>query len=869
MAAALDADPALVSVRGILPGHSGLRSALHYAVGGLHRDVVALLLARGADPNVRDAGDNALALHFAAEKGDIEMIRLLVEHGSDVIGDGDVHELEVIGWATVFGKAEGTVVDYLLAHGARHNISSAVATGALDAIRDLVAGDRALLERPMDGTNRRRHPLHLAVIKKQAAALELLLQLGADTTARDTAGFTALDQAAFDSEQAMVDRLLAHGAAVTLPAALALNRADDVARLLRDEPGVLRPGERLCTLIIRAAERSSAAVIETLIDNGADVNVEDSESMAVDGTTGYTALHAAAFHGNADAARVLLAHGANVTTRDSSYAGSPAGWARYAGHSELAQLIASQGVDIIDAIEFDRPERIRELARIDPEVISRPVGAYLRGTPQITEWLDPAWTPLQLAEARAQSAVIAVLRELGAGVDMALVDRFLDHACPDHHVRGRSDHLRAEGFAMRMLARHPELATATFQTAIVTGNLEAVRAALGADPTLAVRPTVANTQRSGSGNAGDLERDLGPKGWEPLLYLCFTRLPLPAVADNAVAIAELLLDHGANPNAFFMAGDSHYTPLVGVVGEGEEDRPAHPQRDALVQLLMSRGAEPYDQQVGYNIGFHGNVLWWLQAVYARSIELGRERDWKDRSWQMLNMGNYGSGARRYLGIAIRDHNVALAKWCLEHGADPNAEAPRARMLPQEPLYELAVRSGADDIATLLLQHGARAVDVTLRPADLLLAAALRGDVDAARELVQNHPVLRDDATAIGIATERDDVDAVRVLLDAGVAIEVQNKEGERPLHVAAWSHALQVAALLIERGAEVDAIRGNYQNTALGAAGYFRDQEMIALLSRHSRDFWELVWLGQLARVRQLLKDSPELGRTGRKTRRR
>ena len=34
-----------------------------------------------------------------------------------------------------------------------------------------------------------------------------------------------------------------------------------------------------------------------------------------------------------------------------------------------------------------------------------------------------------------------------------------------------------------------------------------------------------------------------------------------------------LLDRGANPNAYFMTGNSRYTPLVGVIGEGEEDRP--------------------------------------------------------------------------------------------------------------------------------------------------------------------------------------------------------------------------------------------------------------------------------------------------------
>ena len=82
----LDAHPELVSERGTLPGHTGLRTALHFGVA--HEPVVRLLLERGADPNIRDEGDDAFPLHFAAERQDLPVIRLLVEHGADTVGDG-------------------------------------------------------------------------------------------------------------------------------------------------------------------------------------------------------------------------------------------------------------------------------------------------------------------------------------------------------------------------------------------------------------------------------------------------------------------------------------------------------------------------------------------------------------------------------------------------------------------------------------------------------------------------------------------------------------------------------------------------------------------------------------------------------------
>lgn len=56
--------------------------------------------------------------------------------------------------------------------------------------------------------------------------------------------------------------------------------------------------------------------------------------------------------------------------------------------------------------------------------------------------------------------------------------RFLENACPDHRVRGRQEHRRAEHTAMRRLAQHPELAGHDLSTATGCGNVDYVKAAL-------------------------------------------------------------------------------------------------------------------------------------------------------------------------------------------------------------------------------------------------------------------------------------------------------------------------------------------------------------------------------------------------------
>jgi ankyrin repeat protein len=406
LTALLDAHPGLVSERGTLPGHTGLRTALHFGV--VHEPVVRLLLERGADPNVRDEGDVAYPLHFAAENQDLPVIRQLLEHGADPIGTGDGHELEVIGWATCWDyvTVKPDVLVYLLAHGARHHLFSATAVGDVDAIR--AAADPASLARVMDRTNRRRTALHLAVVKRQPAALQALLALGANTEAHDQSGLTALDQAALAGEQAMADVLIAHGAALGLPAAVALGRSADLRRLLAADPGSLAAGARWGTLIVRAAERAPGHVIEALVAHGASVDAIDDPATAIDGIARYTALHAAAWHGNTSAADALLRLGASPRVRDGKYGATAAGWADFAGHRDTCARILEADVDVFDAIACGTPARVMAILDADPAALDRPLGDY-GGSPE-----DAAVTPLAWAMDRDKPEMVAMLQARGA-----------------------------------------------------------------------------------------------------------------------------------------------------------------------------------------------------------------------------------------------------------------------------------------------------------------------------------------------------------------------------------------------------------------------------------------------------------------------
>jgi ankyrin repeat protein len=859
-----DAFPGIVSRRGTLEGDDGRRTALHFGVA--HEPVVRALLQRGADPNVRDDGDNAFPLHFAAENQDLPVIRLLVEHGADPIGAGDGHELEVIGWSCCWDYREATkeIVDYLLANGARHHIFSAVAMGEADLIRTLANESPDSLTRRMDRTNKRRTALHLAVVKKQIGAVSALLDLGADTEADDAAGLTPLDQAALQGSGAIAELLIDRGARIRLPAAVGLQRTADIERLIRDEPGALMPGHRFATLIVRAAGTSGADVVATLIRLGADVNISDDEATAVDQSRGYTPLHAAAWQANEEVVRTLMKHGADVNAREEKYGSTPAGWADYAGRRHIRDLILRGPIDIIQAIDFDRVEHIPQLLKTDREALNRPFRGFsplgwaaARKNVEATRLLLAQGAALVMPEhARAQmendpaaAGILTILTtrtaspaSLPPGTHAERVARFLQFACWDHHTHGKGDHRMYDRAAQRLLEQHPALARDSLYTAIVCGDLEEVTRRL------AERPEAA------------CERG-GPREWTPLLYACYARFSSPPAIEHAAAIAGLLLDRDANPNDYYMAGHSRYSALTGVAREGEQDAPPHPRREDLFQLLLERGANPYDIQVLYDTHFSGDVLWWLRLVYAHAVKTGHTSDWADPDWPMFDMGGYGSGARFLLGIAIRKNDIALARWLLEHGANPDAVPARNARLSERTLYEEAVREGATGIAELLRRHGATPTVAAMAGEEAFIDACLRLDRPAIEAQLRVHPEYLQSPHAMFEAAKRNRSDAVRLLIDVGAPIDVRDEHNTRALHHAAAEGAIAVAQLLIQGGAEIDPRESRYGATPIGWAAHSDRQEMLDVLSRHSRDVWTLAFRGYVDRLRDVLRERPDLAR--------
>jgi ankyrin repeat protein len=210
----LATDPGLVRIANPGAAH-GNWTALHSAAQAGQAEVVRLLLEQGADPNTREDGDHTYALHWAAAKGNLEIVRLLLDAGTDVHGVGDDHALDVIGWATVFrepGITTWDVASLLVDRGARHHIFSAIAVGDLKLIRKVVKHDPQALQRRQSRFENGQTALHFAMSRQRYDILDLLIELGADLEAEDQDGQTAFKIAILRGDREAMSRLHTAGA---------------------------------------------------------------------------------------------------------------------------------------------------------------------------------------------------------------------------------------------------------------------------------------------------------------------------------------------------------------------------------------------------------------------------------------------------------------------------------------------------------------------------------------------------------------------------------------------------------------------------------------------------------------------------------
>lgn len=333
-------DPELLD----LPGFCE-RTALIAAAGEGHAQLVRALLERGADPR-RRADNGARALDLAASQGQLAVVQLLLAHDPqllDLPGGGENTALMVAaGW----GHAE--VVRVLLERGAdarkrladgRHALDWAAHRGHPAAVEQLLTHDPLLLRLP--GYDERT-ALIAASMYGHAEVVRVLLARGAHPRKRLASGFRALDLAAHQGHQAVVERLLAHdpqlldlpgaGERTALVAAAASGHAKLVRALLERgaDPRKWATGG---PALLWAAHGGHQATVEQLIEH-------DPQLLDLPGHGEWTALYMAAYFGHVELVRALLGRGADPRKRTANGSHALEGAAEAGRQAVVEQLLA-------------------------------------------------------------------------------------------------------------------------------------------------------------------------------------------------------------------------------------------------------------------------------------------------------------------------------------------------------------------------------------------------------------------------------------------------------------------------------------------------------------------------------------------------
>jgi ankyrin repeat protein len=367
--------------------------------------------------------------------------------------------------------------------------------------------------------------------------------------------------------------------------------------------------------------------------------------------------------------------------------------------------------------------------------------------------------------------------------------------------------------AQSILAEHAELASSNINAAAILGDDKAIRRFLERDPAAATAKG-------------------GPRGWDPLTYLCFSRyLRLDrARSSGFVKAATALLDAGANANTGWFEMNHQPRPEWESAIYGAAGVAHHAE---LTRLLLERGADPNDEETPYHApeGYDNAALKVLVESGkltddSLTMILLRKTDWHDYEgikW-LLEKGVDPNRTSRWGKTALHnavlsDNDLEIIEVLMDHAADPTIVASRLDRWktesPGKSAIAMAARRGRGDVLDLFEKRG---IPIVLDGVERLIAACAMNDASAIRSIVSGEPQLLREVEAEGGMllcqfAGVGNTNGVRQLLDLGVSVGAVFKEGDGyfdvapnslAIHVAAWRAHHKTLELLIERGSPID-----------------------------------------------------------------
>ena len=288
---------------------------LWFAAANGHTDVVRALVSAGADVNIQ-RNDDVSALGFASCEGHIDIVNILLDNGVQV-ETRDKEGRTPLWFAAAFGHTD--VVRALVSPGADVNIQHNDGTSALniasneghiDIVNMLLENGAQIETRDKEG----RTPLWYAAANGHTDVVRALVSAGADVNIQRNDGVSALGFSSQEGYIDIVNRLLDNGAQTEtrdnysgrtpLLVAASKGQTDVVRALVSDGADVNTQTNRCSSAVCFASCEGYIDIVKMLLENGVQIETRDNE--------GRIPLWSAAAKGQADVARALVSPGADV-----------------------------------------------------------------------------------------------------------------------------------------------------------------------------------------------------------------------------------------------------------------------------------------------------------------------------------------------------------------------------------------------------------------------------------------------------------------------------------------------------------------------------------------------------------------------------
>ena len=360
-----------------------------------------------------------------------------------------------------------------------------------------------------------------------------------------------------------------------------------------------------------------------------------------------------------------------------------------------------------------------------------------------------------------------------------------------------------DGVVDTLLQSDGELTRRSISAAAAVADLGAISALLESDRALA-------------------EQRGGPRAWPPLLYLCYStyRLHDGDAAARRAQSGRALIAAGADVNAkgkeaglpsfnVTLFDQEEWHPLEAAAG-----RLASPQ---IVRMLLDAGADLTQAPIVLSQAVRGGSFEVLQHLLRAAPRHWWAVRWALKACVILDRLDL---ARTIVAATAEDDPTQASpdQALLEAihlgrgpdwieallGSDDHHEATTAM---RREAYRAAVRYGHPEAAEILRHHGV--APATATPVDRLIGGCVTGDSGAVAEILASAPALSgrlrdDDHRMLSWAIRREIESAVPLMLGAGLNPDVQDKDGNAPMHLAVRAGAIAVVDLLLGAGANVD-----------------------------------------------------------------